>query len=438
MRWLAMLLVATSLSADNRVSLHPVGPTSIDPIAVHILVSCGVTNQNVQRVETSIKVTLTIDGICDPPLPFVHEVKLDPLPPGEYHLDVQLAGVAGTYGSTDFVVRNGGDVPFTVHPFAVRESISGLRMRIEPKAGEEICPNGDCGVISIRIDNTPVADIRSDGVAATFDMPKAAVGLHDVTLKHADVTRTATAAIYVFGDEADPSIFERILWPVLDSPDGANGSHWVSEAILTNPRPWFIDNYNSVIPAFCVVSPCTERLSPRLYTSFDGEFYPHGVALLASRTDAPDLGFSLRVRDTSRESEGFGTEVPVVREKDMFRDRTMTLLGVPRDPRYRVKVRMYAFEPFFNTTTQDWRVIVVNPDGTRTDQSLISERQCSPLCPGEPSYLELDLPNVTKTGTSSIYITPPAESFAWAFASVTNNVTQQVTIVTPNGEGGQP
>lgn len=437
MRWFAILLVASSLSADNRIALHPVGPTSIDPIGVHVLVYCGVTNQSVQRIETSIKVTLTIDGICDPPFPFVHEVKLDPLPPGEYHLEVQLAGVAGIYGSTDFVVRNGGAVPFTVRPFAVRESISGLRMRIQPNGQEEICPIGDCGVISIRVDNTPVANIQSDGVAATFDMPKMAVGLHDVTWKHADVTRTETAAIYVFGDDADPSIFERILWPVLDSVNGANGSHWISEGIVTNPRPFAVDNYNSVIPVICVVSPCTERLSPRMTMNFLGAFHPHGMALLASRTDAPDLGFSLRVRDTSREAEGFGTEIPVVREKDMFRDRTMTLLGVPRDPRYRVKVRMYAFEPFLDSNAQRWRILVVNPDGTRSEQDVQTARACL-ACPDEPAYYELDLPNVNRTGMSTIYITSPPESFAWAFASVTNNTTQQVTIVTPNGEGGVP
>ena len=122
-------------------------------------------------------------------------------------------------------------------------------------------------------------------------------------------------------------------FPVLDSVDGANGSQWVSEAIVTNPKPWFVENFNSVIPVVCIVSPCGERLSPRQYSSFLGEFHPHGVALVASRVEAPDLGFSLRVRDRSREAEGFGTEVPVVREKNMFRDSTITLLGVPGDPR---------------------------------------------------------------------------------------------------------
>jgi len=271
----------------------------------------------------------------------------------------------------------------------------------------------------------------------TFDAPALPNGLYDVFLRRGDVQLSSPAAVYVFDEErADPSVFERILFPVLDSVSGANGSSWVSEAIVSNPKPWFVENFNSVLPIVCVLFPCGERLSPRLQFAFPGMSFPQGVALLASRGEAADLGFSLRVRDVSRDADGFGTEIPVVREKNMQRNTTITLLGVPRDPRYRVRVRMYAFEPFFFPNAQLWRVVIVKPGGARAEQFLEVPRECAG-CAGSPVYADLDLPAGAKDEFSTIYIDPPTESFAWAFATVTNNATQQVTIVTPNGEGGE-
>jgi hypothetical protein len=37
-----------------------------------------------------------------------------------------------------------------------------------------------------------------------------------------------------------------------------------------------------------------------------------------------------------------------------------------------------------------------------------------------------------------VHLTLPLDATAWAFATVTNNATQQVTIVTPSGSGLQP
>jgi len=443
MRLLAILLAATSLFAERPVSLHPIGPTSIDPIALHIPVLCSAINETVERAGPLIKVNLRIDAICDPPSTVAHVVKLDPLPPGEYRVEVRMEGIDGIYASTRFLVRNGAGAPFVVHPFDVRTIPSGLRMWIGGSGldgtGDGICPNEDCSDVGIGVGTASVTNIRAEGRAATFDAPTLPAGLYDVTLRRGEVVTTATAAVYVF-EEPDPSVFERILFPVLDSLSGANGSEWVSETLVSNPKPWFVENDNSVNPAVCLVFPCTERLGPRELTGFRGMGHPHGLALLAARPEAPDLAFSLRARDISREAEGFGTEIPVIREKDMYRNTPITLLGVPRDPRYRVKVRMYALDPFFFPEAPGWNVVIVTgfgPNATRTEQFLVADRECS-SCPDSPAYVELDLPPGAKGEFSTLYITSPSESFAWAFASVTNNVTQQVTIVTPNGEGGEP
>jgi len=47
------------------------------------------------------------------------------------------------------------------------------------------------------------------------------------------------------------------------------------------------------------------------------------------------------------------------------------------------------------------------------------------------------LPSGAEDEFVDIYVTPYFSLSAWAFVSVTNNETQQVTIVTPDGEGGE-
>jgi hypothetical protein len=436
LRFFVFLFFAVSLFAGQPVSLHPVAPTSVDRIALHIPVTCFVTEESVQRTGSVIKVSLAVGGICDPPSTFAHVVELEPLPPGEYRVEVNQTGLTGEIEPTSFVVRNGARQPIVVHPSAFR---AGQRMWITD-SGAEICPAGDCNRVSIRIGDALATNIRAEGVAASFEAPTLAPGLYDVTLFRDDFASVATAAVYNF-NKPDPSVFERILFPVLHYTDGANGSEWQSEAVIANPRPWAVENLNSIFPYVCLGYPCGERIFPRSKTSFGGYGYPQGAVLYSPRPDVRDLAFSLRVRDTSRGHEGLGTEIPVVREKDMFRNTTITLLDVPLDPRYRVKVRMYAVEPFFFPESPEWRIVVIKDDGTRSEQ-FVGNRNCVQdqprSCALLPAYVEIDLPPGKATESAAVYITPPQESFAWAFASVTNNVTQQVTIVTPNGEGGEP
>jgi hypothetical protein len=66
-------------------------------------------------------------------------------------------------------------------------------------------------------------------------------------------------------------------------------------------------------------------------------------------------------------------------------------------------------------------------------------RDCTASCDAIPWYAELDLSPGAENERVNVYVSIGGyESPAWAFASVTNNETQQVTIVTANGEGGRP
>ena len=140
------------------------------------------------------------------------------------------------------------------------------------------------------------------------------------------------------------------------------------------------------------------------------------------------------MRDTARQAEGYGTQVPVVRERDMFVNSDLTLLDVPIDPRYRVKLRIYAFDsgeyPVF--------VTVYRAVGPIDVHHVPLSRSCSGLeCEAIPWYGELDLPPGGTNERVNLYFGVGIDAPAWAFASVTNNETQQVTIVTADGQGGR-
>lgn len=383
MRVLPLLLAATFAFGEN-AHVHPLGPTTETPIEVHFLMPCAALSQSITRDGALIRIVM-LDVVCPPIsalIPLSHYVSLpERLPPGQYHLEVREYWSEQFIASTDFVVRNAAPAPFEIHPSAVPTSVLSLPMRIDGI----VCPTADCAGFTVRIGDTVVSSLRrgNDG-AIWFDAPQRyARGLVDVSVQYDDVVLLAPAAVYYF-DHADPSIFEPVLFPVLFSADGAYGSKWVSEAVVSNPKPWYVQSFN-------------ERFAPNeLQRLADG--YPRGLALQVPRNEAPDLAFSLRVRDTSRQAEGWGTRVPVVREKDLFHDAYVTLLDVPVDPKYRVKVRVYAFGAFYQ------------PD---------------------PYYREFDVPAGAADERSTINVQLPEGSYGWAFATVTNNETQQVTIVTP-------
>ena len=203
--------------------------------------------------------------------------------------------------------------------------------------------------------------------------------------------------------------------------------------MISNPTPYAIELANAI---------AGPRLEPGERRVLEGEQYPHGIALLVPRAEADNLAFSLRARDVSRESDNFGTEVPVVRESQMFRDSVLTLLDVPLDPRYRTKVRAYAFsDPIFLglVNNNDVKLTVRRANGETIQQF----RTRSPVCEGAsctatPGYLEFDLAPIGAGERGDVYIQFTDGALGWAFASVTNNETQQVTIISPNGRGGQP
>ena len=142
-----------------------------------------------------------------------------------------------------------------------------------------------------------------------------------------------------------------------------------------------------------------------------------------------DFAANLRVSDVTRQAENHGVEIPVVRLRD-FTPGKIILLGVPIDARYRNTLRIYGLPG----GAQNVNVTV---NGVTTNLNLASGGNLY-----EPSYAQFtnfptpaQLPAGKKTVT--VTIDQPVQGIVgptavWAFVSVTNNDTQQITIVTPN------
>lgn len=440
---LAALLTFLAIPAAARVVVLPPGPTSVTPIELRLFVACQVETHHITRRGFGLRVHITRGAeICDPPIPTAYTVPLGTLGVGEYTVEVTLDTEDNVVDTTSFVVRNGVPTEAEVHPFAVPAQPFGARVRLAiPNA--TLCAE-TCAGVTVNVGGIPLSgaslEKTADG-AIWFTAPPHAPGLVDVIVTTPLTTFTLPGALYFFDLTAPPnlSVFERILFPVLFGTTGALGSEWISEAAISNPKPWTIENYNRVDPLQCIDYPCTERLHPGFFLSFRGQGYPRGVALLSPRAEAENLAFSLRVRDTAKQAEGFGTEVPVVREADMFTNSELTLLDVPVDPSYRTKLRMYAFD----TGPHDAIVSLLRPAGSpRLVQSLVVPvtRSCvEPACAWTPWYAEVDLPAGNAGERVNVYVSiGGTDTPSWAFASVTNNTTQQVTIVTPDGTGGLP
>lgn len=209
---------------------------------------------------------------------------------------------------------------------------------------------------------------------------------------------------------------EPVLFPIFTPPvKGAFGSEFRTTArIWSKSETTVLYGYESGCTATPPATPFGGMTVP--YFGSDLE-----MSTACSRTTgrlffvsgASYLVANLRVHDVSRAANSHGTEIPVVRRDD-FSTGTTVLIGIPTDPRFRLTLRIYSYVPTFGPVYDD-----VHPNMPIF------------LRPGnmfEPSYAE-----VTNIPPGTSRITLYHQSLpVWAFISVTNNETQEITTITPN------
>ena len=143
-----------------------------------------------------------------------------------------------------------------------------------------------------------------------------------------------------------------------------------------------------------------------------------GRVFWVKRSGTP-LVANLRVRDTSRQASSHGVEVPVVQLSDFTNDR-IVLIGVPADPRFRKTLRVYSLDSGSVFANLSFNGQSVSPIFLKPSASIF-----------EPAYTELDdFPtNLPAGSTMEVSLTSPNR--IWAFISVTNNDTQEITLISP-------
>lgn len=274
---------------------------------------------------------------------------------------------------------------------------------------------------------TVIAPPQPDGT--TVDVTIRAPGREDRVIPHA--FRYSNEAITTSAD------YVRYLAPLTKSLAGAGGSLWVAEAKLynANDAPFAIPgtvwppNTSPVDRPW--IAPARDT-TPLYFPSMDER---DGAFFYIPRDADPNVTTQLRVRNTSNGDKSWGTEFTVVRESE-FRHEVF-LLDVPTDARFRATLRIYSIGSA--PTTVHVRVLLPNHtdpiEEYDVDLAGIVEIIADPF-PSAPAYAQLDpLSTAVRAAGSRVLVevTSGSEQLPlWAFVSLTNNSTQQVTAVTPH------
>jgi hypothetical protein len=248
---------------------------------------------------------------------------------------------------------------------------------------------------------------------------------------------------------AQQAPYERILVPILilTATPGAFGSLWQTTLIGRNEGD--VDATVSDQPA----APCTLCLpkGPRstFFLRADVQNPNAGKFFYVSSAAAAAVNLSLRVQDISRQAQTWGTAIPVVRQRDTFTGK-LELLDLPVDSRFRIALRVYDFE-FPDNRQVRLRIYPVQSSIAVVDTVLTLATNLPEAnfpYPDNPATamigdLVIAYPQIANIGQPGDFdpsgqrrlrmeIDPvtPGTRF-WAFASITNDDTQHVTVVAP-------
>jgi hypothetical protein len=273
--------------------------------------------------------------------------------------------------------------------------------------------------------------------------PSHSGGTVDVTVNVAGRDSRTVQKAFTF-DEGIEAGYEQVLLPVyLDGTvPGANGTQWKTDLWIRNNgteaatlAPWPCPP-NQVCPP---VIPLTATLNAGLSLHNLPPFFQTpdaNTSRLLWVREPNDVSFSLRFADVSRSSLNGGTDMPVIREKELLR-RPAQLFNVPLNAQFRVLLRV--FDVAYSSSK--FRVTVYAQTEGETAPLHSAEVTATTVQTGEfkseAAYAQFDVTDLLRMERTwpeavRIQIDPlTAGSRYWGFASVTNNETQLVTLVTP-------
>ena len=267
----------------------------------------------------------------------------------------------------------------------------------------------------------------------------------DVTVRVAGHGEAKLVNGFRFSEFPDvgPRNYRAVIVPLTAGPlPGAHGSIWESElrvfnaSLHTLAMPGREEIFQSppIDPTVVIQPRRTERVFlGRRDNSVDGHFLYVPDPLVGSAK------FSLRVRDISENAGNLGVEVPVAGVDQGAPD--ISIVDVPVDPKYRATLRIYGFTP------APMRVgVTILPESGDTPLAQFDVELRGIVTtvfvpfPPHPAYLAIDplVPAARAAGgrvrveltNYTANVSPPLPNI-WGFVSVTNNETNQVTVIAP-------
>jgi hypothetical protein len=315
--------------------------------------------------------------------------------------------------------------------------------------GSGLAPHIECFApcpTTVTFGDTKVEPYHVSDTELTVKAPAHAAGTVDVTV---DVpgNGTATAPHAFQFTDAVPAMWEPVLIPVyIDSATpGVNGSLWRTNLWIQNGgtqnlqiAPWPctlpLGVCSAIFPSSTTLTPGQSVHNlPSLYASFPEP----GRIVYLNRAAADDAVMNLRVADDSGIAVDAGTEVPLVRERNLLTNPT-TLLNVPL-VNTRLLLRIY--DLYTSNTLFHVKVFIQSEDApaaplaetTLTAVAFDSgDFHVTPAYAEYPISVNLGPVLLAKDAAVRVQITPETPgSRYWAFVSATNNTTNHVTLITP-------
>jgi hypothetical protein len=397
----SLMFALPLLAATPRI--EPMFPDSSTPFTVSFFYFvCGEpqTKVTVTPGDIDIEVGLAPGSwacITEVP-PFEGRVKVGPVPAGTYRLHIE----SNRSYETTLVVRDANGI--FLAPFAVPIGSSPRPVTLVRNDGSSFLDYDGMAIVG----GQRVAFRTGRSTLAGLDVPSSsrpgAVDV-DVSVGEEHWLERSALAYYDPSQPPDRSIAEPLLFPIAYDGPGAYGSQWKTD--------------NSILPgnwASLYASPCDGCTNNGL--KLPPMSRADGLVVWFVR-GAWKLGATSLLREVSH-PDSAPIPVPVVRERDFV---TSHVLGpIPVDPKYRVTLRVWSLEPtsFFTSATSP-------TNSLRTQRS-------SPK--GLP-FLMVDLtdslakrPHPDGTAYCSIGTYESILGF-WPMITVTNDETQQVTILAP-------
>lgn len=300
----------------------------------------------------------------------------------------------------------------------------------------------------------PICSPPSPPAVYFGQMPAASVVLTDsstlIVVTPPMIAMTVDVTVSQFGGSAwvpqaftftGASDYQPVLMPVFTAEvAGAFGSKFVTEVSAAN-RGTTPVNFLGLDTSCFLSSPVLGPLSTRTIEAGVGKTttiptncnYGRVARLLYVRSaDLEHASFGIRVHDTSRDAISHGTEIPVVRMSDTTTG-PLVFAQVPTDERFRAMLRVYTMS---NQESQ----VAVTVNGITSYVTL--EPGADPFEPAYGTFTDFPRHDQLPSGEDKVTVTvrpvvpitsPPssAERF-WAFITVTNNTTQEITTITPD------